>query len=203
MGTPISRKFSFERAEEAQRRLGARVECESLDVFPPRTIAGVDVHYRRSEGYAAIALIEYTTLRLLKLIVTTSRVFIDYIPGFLAFREAPQIFKALRSCERPDVLLVNGHGVSHPRGCGLATHVGVVERMPTIGVALKPLKGSSPGSWIEIEHSSGKFYVSVGNLITLQQAEEVVRHLLIPNIKLPLPLYLAHQMAQIAVRWDR
>lgn len=201
MGT-ISGKFSFERAEEAQRRLGARVQYESLDAFPPRTIAGVDVHYRRSEGFAAIALLEYKTLHLLKLVATRSRVLIDYIPGFLAFREAPPIFKALRSCERPDVLLVNGHGASHPRGCGLASHVGVVEGLPTIGVALKPLRGSGPGSWIEIEHGSVKLYVSVGNLITLRQAEEVVRPLLIPNIKLPLPLYIAHQTAQMALRWD-
>jgi deoxyribonuclease V len=199
----ISGKFSLERAEEAQRRLGALVECEPLKGFPPRTIAGVDVHYRGSEGFAALALIEYETLRILQLVATRSPVLIDYLPGFLAFREAPLIFKALRSCERPDVLLINGHGVAHPRGCGLASHVGVVEGLPTIGVALKPLRGSGPVSWTEIEHGSVKLYVSVGNLITLRQAADVLRHLLVPNIKLPLPLYIAHQVAHMSLRWDR
>jgi len=196
------RTFSIEKAEEAQRRLGARVKYELLPAFPPRTVAGIDVHYRGPVGFAAIALCECVPLRPLKLAATTYRTQIDYIPGFLAFREAPLVFRALRSCERPDVLLVNGHGVSHPRGCGLATHVGVVEGIPTIGVALKPLSGAKPNSWIEVEHDSGKLYVSVGNLITLRQSEEVLRHLLIPKAKLPLPLYLAHQAAQLVSRWN-
>jgi len=202
--TPSSaRTFSIEKAEEAQRRLGARVRYELLPTFPPRTVAGVDVHYRGSVGFAAIALCECVSLRLLMLATTTYRAHLDYIPGFHAFREAPLVFKALRSCERPDVLLVNGHGVSHPRGCGLATHVGVVEKIPTIGIALKPLSGANPNSWIELEHSSGKLYVSVGNLITLHQSEEVLRCLLIPKAKLPLPLYLAHQAARLIARWNR
>lgn len=205
MGTPSSaRTFSIEKAEEAQRRLGARVKYELLPVFPPRTVAGVDIHYRGSVGLAAIALCECQPLRLLTLAtIAASRAHLDYIPGFLAFREAPLVFKALRSFERPDVLLVNGHGVSHPRGCGLATHVGVIKGIPTIGVALKPLSGANPNSCIEVEHSSGKLYVSVGNLITLDQSVEVLRRLLIPNVKLPLPLYLAHQAAQLVARWNR
>jgi len=202
--TSSGRTFSIEKAEEAQRRLGARVKYELLPAFPPRTVAGVDVHYRGSVGFAAIALCECVPLRLLMLTTTAYRANLDYIPGFLAFREAPMIFKALGSSERPDVLLVNGHGVSHPRGCGLATHVGVVKGIPTIGVALKPLSGANPNSWIEVEHAgSGKLYVSVGNLITLNQSVEVLRHLLIPKVKLPLPLYLAHQAAKLVARWNR
>jgi len=205
LGIPSgARAFSIEKAEEAQRRLGASVRYESLPVFPPRTVAGVDVHYLGSVGFAAIALCGCLHLRLITLAtVTPSRALIDYIPGFLAFREAPFIFRALRYSERPDVLLVNGHGVSHPRGCGLATHVGVVKGIPTIGVALKPLSGANPNSWIEVEHSSGKLYVSVGNLITPDQSVEVLRRLLIPTVKLPLPLYLAHQTAQLVARWNR
>jgi len=197
------RIFSIERAEEAQRRLGALVKYEPLPAFPPRTVAGVDVHYRGPVGFAAIALCECAPLRLLTLATVTHRAHLDYIPGFLAFREAPLVFKALRYSDRPDVLLVNGHGVSHPRGCGLATHVGVVKGIPTIGVALRPLSGVNPNSWIEVEHASGKLYVSVGNLLTLKQSEEVLRHLLIPKVNLPLPLYLAHQAAQLVARWNR
>jgi deoxyribonuclease V len=195
--------FSFERAKEAQRRLGAKVERKPLPTFPPRTIAGVDAHYRGPIGFWAIALLDYATLSLLKLIAMPSRVSVDYVPGFLAFREAPLAFLALRSCDRPDVLLVNGHGISHPRGCGLATHIGVVEGLPTIGVALNPPAGAQPNTWIEFESGSGRLYMSVGNLITQGEAEEITRHLLVPGAQLPLPLYFAHQTAQLATRWTR
>ncbi|MBO3802493.1 MAG: endonuclease V [Candidatus Brockarchaeota archaeon] len=193
-------RFSAGRAEEAQRRLGALVEIRELPSFPPRVVAGVDVHYEGSRACAAVAFLEYASLRELKTTTALSYSPLDYFPGFLAFKEAPAIFKALERCEKPDVLLVNGHGVCHPRGCGLATHVGVVEKVPTIGVALGPLAGARPGSFAKIERGQSSLYVSVGNLITLEQAEKVVRRLLAPESKLPLPLYLAHRAARLAAR---
>jgi deoxyribonuclease V len=192
--------FSIRRAEETQRRLGALVEYRELPSFPPCNVAGVDVHYQGSMAFAAAALLDYASFRPLKIVAARSFSPLGYISGFLAFKEAPAVFKALKSIAKPDVLLVNGHGVHHPRGCGLATYVGVVQNVPTIGVALRPLADAMPSSCVEIEHGSHPLFVSVGNLITLEQAEKIVRHLLVQDRRLPLPLYLAHRVARQAAR---
>ncbi|MGQ9513548.1 MAG: endonuclease V [Thermoproteota archaeon] len=191
--------FSIGKAEEAQRRIGACVEYKNLPFFPPCKVAGVDVHYRDSETFAAVALLDYASLRPIKVETIRSSSHLEYISGFLAFKEAPSIFRALKEFSKPDVLLINGHGVSHPRGCGLATYVGVIEKLPTIGVALRPIVNARPNSYIEIDSGSGLLYISVGNLITLEQAEKITRHLLSPGVRLPLPLYLAHKAARLAV----
>ncbi|MEM0458173.1 MAG: endonuclease V, partial [Sulfolobales archaeon] len=98
----------------------------------PNTIIGVDISYdiRRGLGYCAAVIVDITKLKVLKYSITVDEVKIPYIPGYLAFREAPLIFKTLKNLDeelvRGSILMINGHGIAHPRRFGIASHIGVV-----------------------------------------------------------------------------
>jgi len=202
--------FSALKAARAQAMLASKVVEEDALGEDPELVAGVDVAYDSKNGAAAVVVISMKDR-----CEEDSRVFLGpvgfpYIPTFLAFREARFIFAVLRRLTtRPDVLMVNGHGLAHPRRCGLATHVGVVEKIPCIGVASRLLGGymiESCGGEKRVLDGEGKIaantvqtpkgplYVSVGNMISLKRATELVA-LLIDGGRLPLPIALAHKAA--------
>ncbi len=111
-----------------------------------RRVAGLDVSYFKALdtmcGVAAAVLLEYPSLRPLKYGYASGPPPIPYVPGLLAFREAPLLFKACGPvCGEADILIVDGHGASHPRGLGIASHIGLVLDKPSIGVAKKRLAG--------------------------------------------------------------
>ncbi|HET6374241.1 MAG TPA: deoxyribonuclease V [Candidatus Polarisedimenticolia bacterium] len=111
---------------------------------PPRWIAGADVSYDRGAPliYAAVVVLELPSFRLVESAGATGRARFPYIPGFLSFREAPVVlaaFKKLRT--RPDLLLCDGQGIAHPRGFGLASHLGLILDLPSIGCAKSRLVG--------------------------------------------------------------
>ncbi|MCY0868108.1 MAG: endonuclease V [Desulfurococcus sp.] len=201
--------FSYERAIRAQRILGSRVLSEA-PFFPRvervRLAAGVDAAYWRGVQVASAVLVDCESGFLQAYTCQSSKPSIPYIPGLLAFREAPVYLKALGKLPvQPDVVLVDGHGLSHPRALGIATHIGLVLGKPTIGVAKKPLYGREEvveGRRIIVAHgmpvgevietpSGSRLYVSIGYKIKLEDAVRIVRSLLRENIKLPLPLHLA------------
>ena len=117
------------------------------------------------------------------------RVVFPYVPGLLAFREGPAIietFKRLKT--KPDLLMVDGQGIAHPRGCGIASHVGVILDIPSIGVAKKRLYGNFDepgemrGDWTDLRSPTGEsigavlrtknntkpVFVSIGHKIDLE-----------------------------------
>jgi deoxyribonuclease V len=173
------------------------------------SVAGVDAAYSGDEAYAVCVVMNS------KVNVTESRSSITsapfpYIPGYLAFREAPAILSATIKTSGFDVLFVNGHGVAHPRGCGLATFVGLELDMPTIGVAKRMLVGdveTEGEHWAPIFFEGGvvgakirnlgkaPIYVSTGHRMSLESSVEIVRGLLIEG-SLPEPLRLAHVKAE-------
>lgn len=144
-------------------------------------------------------------------LVATRRVCVPYIPGLLAFREmavlGPLAVAAVKKWN-PDILLVDGHGVSHPRGFGIASHVGVAVKKPSIGVAKKKLVGDIMGDYVVVEGQrvarilstprGSKIYVSPGHLITLSDAYRIVSRLLMSPFKLPMPLHLADSFSKAA-----
>jgi deoxyribonuclease V len=128
----------------------------------------------------------------------------------LSYREAPAVISAVSKCSDFDVLLVNGHGIAHPRGCGLATFVGLQLNMSTIGVARRRLVGSigkRKDSWAPIiekgkivgaelwKNNKSPIYVSVGNRIRIESVIRVIRNLQIRS-SIPEPLRLAHKEAK-------
>ncbi|MGA9149654.1 MAG: endonuclease V [Candidatus Nitrosopolaris sp.] len=99
-------------------------------------ICGVDVAYRNNIAYCSAVMMNKDSLKVQHSINLTLKVKQHYLPSFLMLRESEPIINILKSLEnRIDILLIDGHGVLHPRRCGLACYVGVIIDRPTIGVA--------------------------------------------------------------------
>ena len=131
-------------ARALQETLAREVVLEDRYPSPQRRIAGFDVGVE-DEGAttrAAAVLLDADTLQPLRQQVARIPTRMPYLPGLLSFRELPALLAALESLdETPDLVFVDGHGIAHPRGLGIAAHFGVVTGLPSIGVAKKVLIG--------------------------------------------------------------
>ena len=202
-------------ALDLQLKLASQVS-RSNEVASPRFIAGVDISVDRAHGVAtgAVVVLNYPELRLVETQVVAGEVTFPYVPGLLSFREAPL---TLVACERlkitPDLVLVDGQGVAHPRRMGLASHLGLFLDIPTIGCAKSRLCGShdmpgaEAGSYAELVDNGevigavvrtklgvSPVYVSIGHKIDLQAAVHWVLACC-RGYRLPEPARLAHLAA--------
>jgi len=202
-------------AIEIQKELAAEVSRNG-DMASPRLIAGVDISVNRwaKTGTAAVVVLSYPEFELVETRIVTDRIEFPYVPGLLSFREAPLI---LAACEEltvtPDLLMVDGQGIAHPRRMGLASHLGLFLDIPTIGCAKSRLCGSheepgnEAGSYAELLDSGEVIgaavrtrtgvkpvYVSIGHKVDLSTA---IRRVLecCRGYRLPEPTRLAHQAA--------
>ena len=110
-----------------------------------RSVAGADISYSRHSDlfFAAVVLLEYPTMNLIEEACYRERVSFPYIPGLLSFREGPAVLKAFERLQNvPDIVIFDGQGIAHPRGIGLASHMGLFLNIPSIGCAKKRLVGS-------------------------------------------------------------
>jgi deoxyribonuclease V len=190
--------------------------CRSNEVANPRFVAGVDISVNREQGVArgAVVVLNYPELRLVETKVVSGKVDFPYVPGLLSFREAPL---TLAACERltltPDLILVDGQGIAHPRRLGLASHLGLFLDTPTIGCAKSLLcgrhspPGEEPGSYCEVVDGGETIgvalrtkpgikpvYVSIGHKVDLETAIYWVLECC-RGYRLPEPCRLAHLAA--------
>jgi deoxyribonuclease V len=202
------------RLAEFQLELADRVVKE--DCFcEAKRYAGADAAYHGDESYAACVVMD-GELGLLGAASESAQVRFPYIPGYLMFREAPVIEAAARQAPGFDVLFVNGHGVAHPRGCGLASCVGLDLDVPTIGVARRLLVGNvgeGRGGWAplihenevvgaEVEAGGSRVYVSVGHKVSLETSVKIVQKLTAEG-RFPEPLRRAHMEAAMMLKRKR
>lgn len=202
-------------AQALQRRLASQV-CITPFNTEVSLVAGADVSSRRSQdkAKAAVVVLSFPELAVVEVAVAEGKLALPYIPGLLSFREAPLVLEAFaRLKSRPQLLLVDGQGLAHPRRFGLACHLGLLLDMPTIGCAKSRLWGHSeevgpqPGQWAPLldgEETIGAalrtragvkpVYVSVGHRIDLEGACAWVRRLC-RGFRLPEPLRQAHRAA--------
>ena len=126
-----------------QTKLARRVIRKAF--FAPSdmiTVAGVDTAYRQNRACAAVVVISLEDLKIIEEVVAVKPARFPYIPGLLSIREGPVILEALsRLKAAPDVLMVDGHGIAHPRRFGLASHLGLFTGTPAIGCAKTRLIG--------------------------------------------------------------
>ena len=186
----------------------------------PKLVGGVDVAYPNAEeGVAAYALVETSTGRLVWSTAVRRRVAFPYISTYLSFREIPILLELLdevRAANRmAEVLLVDGSGILHHRHAGIASHLGVVASLPTVGVTKKLLCGSvtiegmTPGESRPVVHeeqtigialrptagSRRPIFVSPGHRVDLAFCERLIRFLL-SGRRLPEPLYWADRLSK-------
>ncbi len=193
---------------ELQKEMSKQV-VQKDNIRTGELVGGVDVAYRGDEAYAACVVMD-GSLRAVESSSVKVQVRFPYIPGYLSFREAPTAEAAASRISCFEVLMVNGHGVAHPRGCGLATHVGLDLGIATIGVAKNLLVGrvgEATDDWAPITYNGAVvgarlkmdgrslIYVSVGHNISLKTSIEMVRKTTTDG-RLPEPLRRAHQAAE-------
>jgi len=107
---------------------------------------GLDVSYRKKDGTftASAVLLSLPGFDPLDSRCRTGNTPFPYVPGLLSFREIPPLLPILEEAPAPDVIIVDGHGIAHPRGFGLASHIGLITGLPTIGCAKSLLAGQCP-----------------------------------------------------------
>jgi len=202
-------------AIEIQRELASKVVTRN-ETGAVQLVAGVDISGTNSNGIArgAIVVLEYPDLQTVEKVVMEEKLAFPYIPGLLSFREVPLLLSAFEKLEsNPDIIMVDGQGIAHPRRIGLASHLGLFLDKPTIGCAKSRLCGSheivdnAAGSWTELfdnnevvgaalrsKQRSKLLYISIGHKINLPMAIYWVVKCCRGH-KLPEPTRLAHQAA--------
>ncbi len=128
-------------ARKIQQQLRKKVRIVPLRKAP-RYVAGVDAAFSDDAVYAAACLYRYDDLSLIEQAHAVQKLSFPYVPGFLSFREGPACIAAIgKLSTTPDVLFVDGQGIAHPRGIGIASHLGVLLDIPSIGCAKTRLVG--------------------------------------------------------------
>jgi deoxyribonuclease V len=204
---------STDRAEEIQNRLVGQV-IHSWDDRPVHTVAGLDVGFPGGKSRAAVAVLSFPELQFMDSAQAVMDVSFPYVPGLLAFREGPVILAALEHLATdPDLLIFDGHGWAHPRRMGIATHMGVLLEVPSIGCAKSKLVGTyqepSPaqgahtwlcdggeiiGATLRTRDSVSPVFVSVGHRMDLESAMDFVLRSC-TRYRLPEPIRWAHRLA--------
>ncbi len=204
-------------ARAVQERLRGLVIAH--DDFPPlRRLAAVDAHYSDLDGrtWGAVAEVDPHTLELTRSVLLARATAFPYVPGLLSFREVPAMAAALALLpEPPDLVLVDGQGMAHPRRFGLACHLGVVSGLPTVGVAKSRLvgryaepgreRGASSPMWhrkemvgvaLRTRDGTNPLFVSVGHRVGLQTCVDLVLRVT-PKWRLPEPIRLADAISRM------
>jgi deoxyribonuclease V len=145
MKIPHSHEWSLapKAAIALQKELAERVRLVPFS-GTIRTIAGVDVSLERfgTELFAGVVVLSFPELVVIEKKLVRTKVAMPYIPGLLSFREIPGLLKCFEKLKTtPDVIMVDGQGITHPRRLGIAAHLGVLLDLPTIGVAKSRLYG--------------------------------------------------------------
>jgi deoxyribonuclease V len=224
-------------AVQLQKRLREKVVIEPLDLSRIRFVAGADLSYDISEKklggflvrrnsetvFAGIVVLRFPELEAVEEKVVRMKVKFPYIPGLLSFRESPVILEAWGRLDvKPDVMLIDGHGLAHPRRFGIACHLGLLLRVPTVGCGKSLLVGrfdarklrSRRGSYtalmdggetigcaLRTRENSNPIFVSVGFRSDLRTARQLVLKCS-PQFRIPEPTRRAHQLVNAARRGE-
>jgi deoxyribonuclease V len=215
----IDRRYNWQVTTLEAKAIQLELAAEVLHVgsiVTPRLIAGVDISVNRWDkmGRGAVVILNYPGLEIVEVKVVTDKITFPYVPGLLTFREAPLILAAFEEITNvPNLVMVDGQGIAHPRRIGLAAHLGLCLGIPTIGCAKSRLCGEaeepalSQGSWTGLKDNGEVIgavvrtregvkpvYVSIGHMIDLESAIYWVGQCC-RGYRLPEPTRLAHQAA--------
>lgn len=166
--------------------------------FPPTGKAGLRAGAVGSIGLAVALVWDMVDQRVVEMQVAHKEIDFPYIPGLLSFREEPLLTAAMKKIKHAvDVWMFDGHGISHPRGGGLATYMGLTWGIPTIGAAKSRLAGEEIGDELHLGGQvvairvTPKLYASPGNMVNLEQAVRIAKACLLPGHSIPEPTRIA------------
>lgn len=204
--------ISPQEAVKIQKSLAEKVSFQKL---PEKisTIAGFDVSYfyKLNKMIAGVVILEYPSLKEIEKFYYISKISFPYIPGLLSFREAPIVVELISKYSlEPDINIFDGHGIAHPRGMGLASHIGVMLNIVSLGCAKKKLigefnlpkihKGAKSdlvyndkivGKVLRTKDNVKPIFVSVGNRLILDELPDFILTCT-TKYRIPEPTRLAH-----------
>lgn len=205
--------------EALQRALAARVvrtdDGADLEVDAGLTVAGADVAWRGDVARAAVTIMRLPDLAVVEEVVIEQPIAADYVPGNFALRELPPLRAALAGLRtRPHVVLCDGHGIAHPRRCGLASQLGVELDVTTIGCAKTVLVGEHGalargrgatadlvdagevvGAALRTREGVKPVFVSIGHRVSLATAVRIA--LACARTRIPEPLRRADHLSRV------
>jgi deoxyribonuclease V len=211
-------KFDYRKAAFAQEMLRKKVTLKPLKGF--KFVGGCDLTFLNpfktpTTGIACFVVLKFPSLEVVEISYAFMEVKVPYVPGFLAFREVPLLIKAYSKLSlKPDVIIVDGQGIAHPRRVGLASHFGVVMGLSTVGCAKKPLFGEfdypcdDAGCFSYIKDPSSEevigvvlrtkkavkpVFVSPGNFSDVETSKDLIINCC-RGYRLPEPVRLAHNL---------
>ena len=213
---------SVQEAFRIQEELVRELVLEDVE-DEPRTFGGVDVAFdrRRDLLYAAIVVLDPTSLKAFEVVWASMHPSFPYIPGLLSFREGPVVCAAWEKLRtNPDLLFFDGQGIAHPRGLGLASHMGILLDRPSIGCAKSRLVGEfkepkqkrgsmrslllnrrKVGVVLRTRDNTRPLFVSPGHKVSIETAARRVLDAF-GGYRLPEPTRLAHNAAARAKRGE-
>jgi deoxyribonuclease V len=213
-------QVSTQEAILIQKQVAKMLEIIPL-LKPPRFIAGLDAAFSPDgqECIAAVVIWDMQAKCVVEQVTAMRPVYFPYIPGFLTFREAPALLAALEKIKKiPDVLMCDGQGIAHPRGLGIAAHLGVFTQMPAFGCGKSRLVGSHDmpdikrgvktpltykgkiiGSVLRTKDKTKPVYISVGHKIVQAEAEKITLECF-NGYRLPEPTRLADKLVAAVKR---
>lgn len=192
-------------AVRIQKNLAARVRLQD-DFGKIQVIAGADVAFDESGGIAGVIVYRYPELTEVERVSARGRLRFPYVPGLLTFREGPILLKAFGKLKtKPDLILFDGQGIAHPRGFGLASHMGLLLDTPTIGCAKSLLcgdyrepgpnrgdrsplvyRGRQVGVILRTRDRVKPIFVSPGHKVSLRTAVKIALHC-VEKFRVPKP----------------
>ena len=207
--------FDSQPYKAVQQELAKKVQTR--DALPPvvKYVGGADVAYNEQENWmvGAIVVLDVDKLSIVEQAYEIMPISFPYIPGLFSFREIPSLLAAYEKLQqKPDLLVCDGHGIAHPKRCGMASHLGVELDIPSIGCAksrligtygeLGPSRGDHVplleeeevlGSVLRTQDGIRPLYVSIGHKVSLPQARDWVLRLA-PTYRQPETTRMADQL---------
>ena len=186
-------KYLEDIQEKLSRKLILEDKFENIDV-----IGGASSISFKNIVISGIVVCSFPDIKILERAHSEIKTSFPYISGFLTFREGPPIISAYKKLKKkPDVLILNCSGICHPRHLGMASHLGILINVPTIGVTKRLLCGYVKDDKIiymgkQVGWKLKNIYISPGHMVSLKTSLEIIKNSM-RNHRLPEPLYLARK----------
>jgi len=180
-----------------QKVISKNVKIENLDFQKVKKIAFLDCAYKKEKVKCVCVIYDKTTNKIEKVDELIENVYFPYVPTFLFLREAPYMIKLIER-NPADLYVIDGHGLAHPRKAGIATVIGVLLDIPTIGIAKKFLYGNVVDDKILVDNVEvgikfKKYYISIGNKVDIKTLEDFLKFF---NYEYPCPLKEADKFSK-------